>query len=288
MNPKQTTKRGTPLSPKWDQDWITQVENEEHQLNRRICGAHAPDHAPCQLTSTHKNGRCRYHGGLDGIGAPLGNRNAIIHGLYSRRLQQCGDHCALWKTCPMPSKDIQALPPKKRPHCVYEREEYDRIHAALDTQPRQGATAPCPHSQIRTSAQDDPPEPESAGDILLHHNIATFQVMLTRAQAALGWHTYTEETRADGKNYTMRSSKISALLQAEKAIARELRQWLRLLANDALCLALNITKTEPEQSVGLAELLEPILMKSEGVMEDAIEYQRRIDAGEIDPDLQPA
>ncbi len=106
MEPEQTTKRGTPLSPKWDQEWITQDELVENQLGRRICGAHSPAWTPCTLGSDHVNGRCRYHGGHSGIGAPLGNRNAMIHGLYSRRLQQCGSHCPLWQTCPLPSKDV--------------------------------------------------------------------------------------------------------------------------------------------------------------------------------------
>ncbi len=270
MEPKQTTKLGTPLSPKWDEEWAAEVENVEHALNRRICGAHSPAFTPCKLGSNHPNGRCRYHGGHSRVGAPLGNRNAMVHGLYSRRLQQCGEHCTHWQTCPMPNKDIEALPKKERPHCPYEQEEFDRVRASF------------PRSSVgmhKTSDTDAPEtEAEAAGDILLHDNIATLHVMFTRAQAALGWHTYTEETRADGKDYKMRSSKVSALLQATQSIARELRQWLRLLGNDALCLALNITKTEPEQSLGLAELLEPILMKSEGVLEDATEYQRRLDA----------
>ncbi len=296
MDPKQTTKLGTPISPKWDQEWTAEVENVEHQLNRRICGAHSPAYTPCKLGSNHPNGRCRYHGGHSRIGAPLGNRNAMVHGLYSRRLQQCGDHCTHWQTCPRPNKDIEALPKKERPHCPYEQEEYDRIHAAHATQPRQGATAPCPFPEFDPNLSPTPPRqgaiapcprpqipslvPETAGDILLHQNIATFHVMLTRAQAALGWHAYTEETRADGEKYTMRSSKVSALLQATQSIARELRQWLRLLANDAVRLVLNLTKAEPEESLGLAALLEPILEKAKPVLDREIEEERRFKADE--------
>ncbi len=131
------------------------------------------------------------------------------------------------------------------------------------------------------------------GETLLHHNIATFQVMLTRAQAALGWSTFTEESRADGEKYSMRSVKVGAMLQAQLRIARELRQWLRLLATDAVRVALNIPLNRPSkgeqggcnhESMGLADLVQPLLQRSEGVIEDAVEFQRRIDSGEIDAD----
>ena len=115
MAEERRTKLGTPVSGMWDEDWVAEVENVEHQLNRRVCGAHSPAYTPCKLGSNHPSGRCRYHGGHSRVGAPLGNRNAIIHGLYSRRLQQCGDHCTLWQTCPMPNKDIEALPTRNAP-----------------------------------------------------------------------------------------------------------------------------------------------------------------------------
>ncbi len=134
------------------------------------------------------------------------------------------------------------------------------------------------------------------GETLLHHNIATFQVMLTRAQAALGWSTFTEESRADGEKYSMRSVKVGAMLQAQLRIARELRQWLRLLATDAVRVALHIPldpaskggfhghSKQDSEDLGLADLVEPLLQRSEGVIEDAVEFQRRIDSGEIDAD----
>jgi hypothetical protein len=135
---------------------------------------------------------------------------------------------------------------------------------------------------------------KEAAEMLLHHNIATFQVMLTRAQAALGWSTFTEESRADGEKYSMRSVKVGAMLQAQLRIARELRQWLRLLATDAVRLALNIPASSPpskgdqggcsHESMGLADLVQPLLQRSEGVIEDAVEFQRRLDRGEIGAD----
>ena len=115
-----STTLGTPASTHWDADWLAEVDHVEAELGHRICGAHTPAWTPCKLTSTHPNGRCRFHGG-----APGGNRNAWIHGLYSRRLQQCGDHCPLWNHCPMAGKDVLSLQPSERPHCVYEQEGFD-------------------------------------------------------------------------------------------------------------------------------------------------------------------
>ncbi len=238
MATQPTTKQGTPISPRWDDDWVAQVQDVERQLGRRICGAHSPAWTPCKLGSTHPNGRCRYHGGHPNIGAPLGNKNAIIHGLYARRLQQCGDHCALWHTCPMPNKDLDALPPKERPYCVYEQEEYDHIIDALEqasqpqddpvdyfdadplyddesdheSPPLKGDQGGCSQSPPLKGDKGGCDNHESTGPTLLHHNIATLQVMLTRAQAALGINQYTQETRADGDKYSMRSTKVSALL----------------------------------------------------------------------------
>ena len=323
MEPERTTTLGTPTSPLWDDAWVAEVDSVEKQLDRRICGAHSPAYTPCTLGSNHPTGRCRYHGGHSLIGAPLGNRNAMIHGLYSRRLQQCDDHCPLWQTCPMPDKDLEALPLKERPYCPYEKKEYDHI---LDSFPRASdAVRSAPNIPLDPPSKGDqgecstlepgdgsPPlkgdrggcktqniDPAEAvkeppGETLLHHNIATFQVMLTRAQAALGWNTFTEETRADGDKYSMRSSKVSALLQAHMRIARELRQWIRLLATGDVRLALNLPNSPPSKGDQgesddpepneFLEAIQRVLKKGEGVLEESIEFQRRVDAGEIDPD----
>jgi hypothetical protein len=36
--------------------------------------------------------------------------------------------------------------------------------------------------------------------------------------------------------------------------------------------------------MGLADLVQPLLKNSDSVIEDALEFQRRVDAGEIDAD----
>jgi hypothetical protein len=38
---------------------------------------------PCQSPAVKGRGRCRFHGGADGIGGQPGNRNALKHGRYT-------------------------------------------------------------------------------------------------------------------------------------------------------------------------------------------------------------
>ena len=105
---------------------------------------------------------------------------------------------------------------------------------------------------------------------MLHHNIATFQVMLTRAQTALGIVRLTQETHANSENYSMTAPKVSALLQAEMRIARELRQWLRLLAYEPLRKVLHMNEDDPGEPISLPAMMVPILAKAEGVLENAL------------------
>jgi hypothetical protein len=94
------TRAGTPCADSWDKKWIAEVERREAQHGRRICGARTVGDTPCLLPSDHDSGRCPHHGGAPLTGAPEGNRNAVIHHLYSRRLMICGTHCAAWHSCP--------------------------------------------------------------------------------------------------------------------------------------------------------------------------------------------
>jgi len=80
----KTTAFGTPYAPAWKSDHIAQVEKTELKLHRRICGARMPDNKPCRCAPRHANGRCRRHGGFKRTGAQPGNKNAIVHGLYSQ------------------------------------------------------------------------------------------------------------------------------------------------------------------------------------------------------------
>ncbi len=95
------TNLGTPCARSWTNDWIATVNAKETELNHRICGARLPDGTPCCNESDHPSGRCQFHGGFDLTGAPPGNRNAHIHGLYSRRLRPCTNACPHWENCPL-------------------------------------------------------------------------------------------------------------------------------------------------------------------------------------------
>ncbi len=100
--------------------------------------------------------------------------------------------------------------------------------------------------------------------------------MLTRAGAALAVSRLVDDTIAEGERYSMKSSKVGALLEAQIRIGRELRQWIRLLANDAVRFALGLGAAkpepdEPEKIQSLPAMMVPILKKAEGVLEYALE-----------------
>ena len=47
------------------------------------CGAKTRKGSPCEAPAVRGKARCRMHGGAAGTGAPLGNHNALKHGLYT-------------------------------------------------------------------------------------------------------------------------------------------------------------------------------------------------------------
>jgi glucans biosynthesis protein len=47
------------------------------------CGARTRKGTPCQAPAVSGKVRCRMHGGAKGSGAPVGNRNAVKHGMYT-------------------------------------------------------------------------------------------------------------------------------------------------------------------------------------------------------------
>lgn len=51
----------------------------------RRCGARTRQGTPCRAPAVRNKERCRMHGGAKGSGAPKGNKNALVHGLYSRK-----------------------------------------------------------------------------------------------------------------------------------------------------------------------------------------------------------
>ena len=52
------------------------------------CGARTRKGTPCQAPAVSGKARCRMHGGAEGSGAPLGNQNALKHGLHTRKAKQ--------------------------------------------------------------------------------------------------------------------------------------------------------------------------------------------------------
>ncbi len=121
----EVTPFGTPCSKAWSPEWIQIVCETESKLGKRVCGARTLAGNPCMLSPNHENGRCRFHGGFDLTGAPKGNRNGVIHGLYSRRLRQCSAGCPQWGSCPCAGEEVREIPAPDRPQCPYERLEYN-------------------------------------------------------------------------------------------------------------------------------------------------------------------
>ena len=48
------------------------------------CGAQTRKGTPCQAPAVSGKARCRMHGGAKGSGAPVGNTNALKHGMYTK------------------------------------------------------------------------------------------------------------------------------------------------------------------------------------------------------------
>ncbi|GMW00830.1 MAG: hypothetical protein AMXMBFR84_19670 [Candidatus Hydrogenedentota bacterium] len=203
------THRGTRCSRAWDDAWIAAVETREEELGKRICGARTPSGTPCPLDPNHDNGRCRFHGGFNLTGAPEGNRNAVVHGLYSRRLMVCGPHCHLWKACPCATKEVEAMDEKDRPICPYEQVEYN-------TAVTEGMAL------VDTGRNANP------FDRHVVHALAMLQVLMSRSATAMGRARLTQRSVSpDGKPGNDRPS---AEVQVFMRILWEYRHMRKLLS----------------------------------------------------------
>ena len=218
------TPLGVLCARSWDDAWIAKVVATELRLNRPVCGARTPSGNPCELEPNHENGRCRFHGGFDLTGAAPGNRNAVIHGLYSRRLRTCTHHCPMWRECPCAGPDLRQVPETDRPTCPYEQTEYNTV-----------LTDALTRSSI-TLGQDPM-------GLHLAHNVALLQVMLTRAAAGMrddpmiDTLTTVRTTETRGENPTNSTNETfyqrpSARLQAFLRVSAEQRKYLALLDAD--------------------------------------------------------
>jgi uncharacterized protein YjcR len=64
-------------------------EKQPHALElifetTKLCGAKTRAGAPCKSPPVRGKNRCRMHGGAKGSGAPIGNKNALKHGFYTK------------------------------------------------------------------------------------------------------------------------------------------------------------------------------------------------------------
>ncbi len=243
---RRYTALGSPCAHAWDDAWVGKVEEVEGRLQRRVCGARTMGGNPCELAPNHANGRCRFHGGFALTGAPRGNRNAVVHGLYSRRLRPCDAKCPQWGACPCAGADVEGLKPVDRPTCPYEQTEYN---TALSDALAQAAVDP------------------DSGPMALHvaHTVATLHVLMGRAALMLrdaplvdAMTASREGTERSGA-YAMESTKPSAPLQAFMRIASEYRHFLAMLRPrakarvsvadhiDGVCRALADTDLDPDR-----------------------------------------
>ena len=56
------------------------------------CGAKTRKGTPCRAPAVTGKKRCRMHGGAKGSGAPIGNKNALKHGMYTRESLELRSH----------------------------------------------------------------------------------------------------------------------------------------------------------------------------------------------------
>jgi len=71
---------------------MTHVRNTKAMHESPRCGAKTRKGTPCQAPAVTGKKRCRMHGGAKGSGAPLGNQNALRHGLYTTETKEFNAH----------------------------------------------------------------------------------------------------------------------------------------------------------------------------------------------------
>ena len=212
MSEQQHTELGTPCAPNWDEDWIALVNDAEREKGERICGARTVGGVPCPLGSTHTSGRCRFHGGFDMTGGQPGNRNAVVHGLYSRALRPCGPHCTQWESCPFAGKDVEAVKGAVRPICPYEQGLFDNEVEQL------------------TAQYDSDPERPLRSNLI--HQCALMAVLMTRAVAAMAESSMVDFTKVVRNLYSKHTAQPNARVQAYLRISAEYRRYIKLLQGD--------------------------------------------------------
>jgi uncharacterized protein YgbK (DUF1537 family) len=83
------------------------------------CGARTRQGSPCQSPAVRGRQRCRMHGGTN-VGAPKGNRNALVHGNRSAEAE------AQLKTVRAANRDLRLIT-KIRDGASLQSAEHDRV-----------------------------------------------------------------------------------------------------------------------------------------------------------------
>ncbi len=68
------------------------LRNTGPMTSSRRCGAKTRKGTPCQAPAVSGKARCRMHGGAKGSGAPMGNQNALRHGLFTAEQRAFDKH----------------------------------------------------------------------------------------------------------------------------------------------------------------------------------------------------
>ena len=66
--------------------------NTGPMVNSPRCGAKTRKGTPCLAPAVKGKKRCRMHGGAKGSGAPMGNQNALKHGMYTKESLEFQKH----------------------------------------------------------------------------------------------------------------------------------------------------------------------------------------------------
>ena len=67
--------------------------NTGPMLESPRCGAKTRSGQSCRSPAVNGKKRCRMHGGAHGSGAPRGNKNALKHGMYTKKVMEEERQC---------------------------------------------------------------------------------------------------------------------------------------------------------------------------------------------------
>lgn len=71
---------------------MAHLRNTHAMQHSPRCGAKTRKGTPCKSPAVAGKRRCRMHGGAKGSGAPVGNQNALKHGLYTAEAKAMRRH----------------------------------------------------------------------------------------------------------------------------------------------------------------------------------------------------